>query len=851
MQQRVPESHWPLTILLGLSSLFNLLLPLILVRILSPDQVGLYKLFFLYAATGPWLLFSSGFSKGMYFWGSHFRNDSESRFQAFSASFSFQLTWGVGILLIGLSILPFLDRIPKFLFSDPSLFILLIATMALGIASSFYEEVRVSRGENRIAGFFGAFWEVFRTVSIIIAAFHFKDVMAMMIANLAVISLKLLVTTYLVLKLKFATFSLRNNPQTKAIWNYAFPSAGTSVLAVIFGYGDQFILGNYLDPAHFALYSLGCLSIPPLLIFEQSVNKTILPALTKAMAENISTAWKNFRFAVMDLGLWLIPSAVGLFFFAGPLTRFLFTNKYPETEYFLKIYSAFYLLFVIPFDVWERAQGRTQWILRATGIFAVISLFCTWIAAKYFNAYVVLSSFLFWQFGIRAYGLYTMKNRLGWNYNYTLPLAFLFRAFAVCISLGFVTSWLVQKQTEIFGYEILAMFTWGIVFWVVYVATFVPWSLKKERKERNAKKVLILTQYLNIGGLERMILNLSQGLVKHGEWEPSVYVYDGLPGVTTMDESFKDIKVFRQNKKPGFAFRLPLQIVKLTRHEGIDQIHAHDLGALIYAVLAKIFSFGRLRVIYTLHSVVHFKKGPKHQAYEKIFTFFADRIITVSDQLRTIYSEIGIDKKNVTVIENGVPFPDKLDSEADKFKLKAKLIPGKENLYWITCLARIHPGKGQLECIKIWNELPTAVREKCLLVFVGGETQLGYIKTVEAARDQAQLAEHIAMTGSTLEPTPWLQASDLLLSASLQEGLPLAPLEGLALEIPVVLSDIPGHGMFKGFAKLFPVDDFKAGSEIISATVNFPEKRQRPETLLRRFSLERMTLDYIKTYNEN
>ncbi len=851
MNSRPPESHWPLTILLGLSSLFNLFLPLILVRLLSPEQVGLYKLFFLYSITGPWILFASGFSKGIYFWGGHFRNDRAARFQSFSATWSYQLCWSGGILTIGALAYPFLNYIPKFLFSDPVYIGLLIISMAIAVPSSFYEEYRIARGENKSAGLYGAFWDILRTASLLAAGFYFKTILAVILANLAIITLKLMVSSYLVVANKFATFSLKNNPQRKAVWNYAFPSSGTAVLAVLFGYGDQFVLGHYLDPAHFAVYSLGCLSIPPLLIFEQSINKVMLPHLTKAMSENLSLAWKNVRFAIMDLGLWLIPAAIGLFFFAGPITRLLFTDQYPETERFLQIYSFYYLFFIIPFDAWERAQGRTSWILKTTALFATLSLASTWVGAKFFDAYIALGAFLFWQLSLRIYSLYTMKKRLGWNYHYVLPIMFLVRAFSFSIILGLLTSQLVKKQTQLFGHEAIALFTWGIIFWVVYVVMFVPWALKKERKERNAKKVLILTQYLNIGGLERMIYNLQNGLRKHGEWEPSVFVYDAIPGVSTMDESFKDIKLFRQNKKVGFSLRLPLQIIKLTRQEGIDQIHAHDLGALIYAVLAKILSFGRLRVIYTLHSFVHFKKHKKHQTYEKIFCLFADRIITVSEQLQNIFNDIGVEKKRVTVIENGVPFPEKITSSLEKNKLKSQLISGKENLFWLTCLARLHPGKGQLESIKIWNQLPTAVREKCLLVFVGGETELAYAKTIEAARDQAQTPEHIVLAGSTLEPTPWLQASDLLLSASLQEGLPLAPLEGLALEIPVVLSDIPGHGMFKGFANFFPVDNFNVASEMISALVNNPEPRSRPEALLGRFSLERMTQDYIKTYNEN
>ncbi|AZZ36202.1 hypothetical protein CIK05_05145 [Bdellovibrio sp. qaytius] len=850
MNSRQSESHWPLTILYGLSSMFNLLLPLILIRILTPDQVGIYKLFFMYAATVPWMLFSSGFSKGIYFWGGHWRNNQEERYNAFSATWSYQICWSVIIIVLTALAFPFLDYFPKFLFTEPIYVALLVASMAMNVPSSMYEEYCVAHGKTKSAGFFGAFWDIFRTIAIIAAALHYQSILAVIIANAVILLLKLLMNVFLTLKHKIATFSLRNNPQARAVWNYAFPSSATAVLAILFGYGDQFILGYYLAPAQFALYSFGCLSIPPLLVFEQSVNKVMIPHFTHAMAENVRTAWKHMRFAIMDLGLWLIPSAIGLFFFAGPITRLLFTDKYPETEYFLKMYSTYYLFFVIPFDAWERAQGRTSWILKATGIFAALSVTSNLIGAKFFNAYVVLGGFLFWQFAIRIYGLYTMKKRLAWKYSETLPLVFLVRCFIVCIALGYATSWLVTQQTELYGHEVIAMLVWGIAFWVIYVVTFVPWSLRKERRERNSKKVLILTQYLNIGGLERMIYNLSNGLRKQGEWEPQVFVYDAIPGVSTMDESFKDIKLHRYNKKTGFSLKTGLSIVKVTRQEGIDQIHAHDLGALIYAVMAKFFSFGRLRVIFTLHSVVHFKKGPKHERYEKIFTLFADKIIPVSEQLQNIYDDIGINKNKTTVIENGVPFPAKTNSLAEKNKLKAQLIPGKENLYWIMCLARLHPGKGQLEALQIWNLLPVEIREKTLLVFVGGETELGYAKIIEAARAQAKTPEHIVLAGSTLEPTPWLQASDLLLSASLQEGLPLAPLEGLALEIPVVLSDIPGHGMFKGFAKLFPVDNFTIGSEIIAALINNPETRQKPEALLNRFSIERMTQDYVKAYTE-
>lgn len=858
MKNKKPESHWPLTLLMGISSLFNLFLPIVLVRVLPPEQVGLYKIFFLYSMSAPWIVLASGFAKGLYFWGGHWQGNKESRFEAFSATWSFQILWSIGLLTLCALLYPFAKYLPSFLFNDPIYLALLIIGVAAAIPATFYEECRIARGENRLAGRYAATWDVIRTIALVFSAFYYKSILAVISAFVIVTATKMLFSSYLVIAHGYAKFNFKGNAQSGAVWNYAFPLSGAAALAVLFSYGDQFILGYYLSAPEFALYSLGCLSVPPLYIFEQMINKVMVPQLTKAMAENINSAWKMIRFAIMDLGLWLIPASFGLFFFAGPITRLLFTSKYSETEYFLKMYSFFYMSFIIPYDAWERAQGKSAWILRTTGIFAVFSLVSTWIGAQIAGAYAALGAYLFWQFALRIYSLYTMRKRLGWSIRKLLPWTFLTRSVLTSLGIGALTSYLAQEQTKHFGSEALALIVWGTAYWILYVILCVPWALREERIEHNSKKVLMLTQYLNIGGLERMIYNLSKGLRAEGQWEPSVFTYDEISGVTKLDEAFGEIKVYRQNKKPGFSFKLPFQIAKLCRQQGIDHIHAHDLGALVYAVLAKWASVGRIRVIYTLHSFVHLDKSRRHKYYERFFTSFVDVITTVSSQLQTIFTEIGVAKDKVVVIENGVPFPERLKTDEEKRKLKRKLIADSktafpanaENLLWILCLARVHPGKGQLEAIEIWNKLPAELRQKSLLVFVGGETQIGYFQVLQNKRDSAELSSHIILTGATLEPIPWLQTSDVLVSASLQEGLPLAPLEALSLDVPVVLSHIPGHAMFSEFANMFPVNDFKTGAEVLAAVIEHPVARKTPDALLERYSVEKMTVNYIQVYTE-
>ena len=59
-------SHWPISITNGAAAVLNIFLPIALVRILTLDQMGRYKVFFLYVALSPGLFLVSGLSNGIY-----------------------------------------------------------------------------------------------------------------------------------------------------------------------------------------------------------------------------------------------------------------------------------------------------------------------------------------------------------------------------------------------------------------------------------------------------------------------------------------------------------------------------------------------------------------------------------------------------------------------------------------------------------------------------------------------------------------------------------------------------------------------------------------------------------------
>jgi glycosyltransferase involved in cell wall biosynthesis len=65
--------------------------------------------------------------------------------------------------------------------------------------------------------------------------------------------------------------------------------------------------------------------------------------------------------------------------------------------------------------------------------------------------------------------------------------------------------------------------------------------------------------------------------------------------------------------------------------------------------------------------------------------------------------------------------------------------------------------------------------------------------------------------------------ADVVVSASRFEGFGLTPMEGIAMGVPVVASDIPPHREFlDGAVRFFPVDDDRALAEAIEAAVQDP-----------------------------
>jgi glycosyltransferase involved in cell wall biosynthesis len=248
---------------------------------------------------------------------------------------------------------------------------------------------------------------------------------------------------------------------------------------------------------------------------------------------------------------------------------------------------------------------------------------------------------------------------------------------------------------------------------------------------------------------------------------------------------------------------------------------------------------GVKRIVYTAHG---FKFNDKmsvseYQFYYSIEKFAAtmtDLILTqswedfqtskttqliASDKLRHLGNGIDIDKFSRARL------PDDTRSIA-----RAEFgIP--EDRLTIGIVARITLIKGHGELIEAFAKLQSQFDNLHLLI-VGGQLESerdSYQIEVERAIDEHQLRDRVTITGMRTDIPQLLTAMDILTLPSRWEGLPRSVIEGMAMELPVVATDIRGcrEAVVDGETGIIvPPQDSESLAEALAKLLTNPSLRQ-------------------------
>ena len=310
MLSQLKQGHWPIFLLSSMSTVANLFLPIFLVRLLSPEDMGLYKIFFLYLSTLPFLFMTGGPLNSVYYWVGKPENERMDYLKS-----SWVLTLILSALIVAIGAPLAYAYTDTFQLSFEQIIILLIAGF-LWCPSSFYMETTIAMGKTAKGSWFDAIYEFLKVGIFLFIAWKFKSLMGLFIAFTGIHLIKFIHGLHLGIKQRIISFSVSRD-QMRQVLKYCLPVSLTASLGFVVDKVDLLILSNQLSILDFAFYSLGCLLIPPLILLEMSVQKILIPELSKCYEDkNWTGASKAYQKAIADISFLMIPSVFGLFFFA-------------------------------------------------------------------------------------------------------------------------------------------------------------------------------------------------------------------------------------------------------------------------------------------------------------------------------------------------------------------------------------------------------------------------------------------------------------------------------------------------------------------------------------------------------
>ncbi len=363
-------------------------------------------------------------------------------------------------------------------------------------------------------------------------------------------------------------------------------------------------------------------------------------------------------------------------------------------------------------------------------------------------------------------------------------------------------------------------------------------------------KVVHITASLGFGGVERVVTSLCDNM-DHERFEMHIISLSDHTPLAAFLQNSKKIFIHtcgRPQSIGSFGLHFPSTFKMFRTLKSIRPhiIHSHlyHLNSLAYA-----FAQGIPHVI-TLH-------GPsmialRNRARQLFFAAAnagrknATYTITVSESVKhEIVQHFHSNYSTVEVIHNGI--------DTDLFRPLEDHDPKKKEIPVAINIARHVKAKGIESLLKAWKVV--IAERKARLYLVGDGPQHENYKSLCS---ELGIDQWVIFYGARDDVHELMQESDLGIFPSETEGMPMAPAEMMAMELPVIASDIPPLVELIGppeAGDVTPVNDPKALAAKILEYLNDPEMIKRKgmaarKRIISNFSLKQQVKRHETFYHK-
>ncbi len=357
------------------------------------------------------------------------------------------------------------------------------------------------------------------------------------------------------------------------------------------------------------------------------------------------------------------------------------------------------------------------------------------------------------------------------------------------------------------------------------------------------KRISLFIPTLEVGGAERVAVNLAKGFIDQGLQVDLVLVKARGPLMKLVPKSVAIVDLGKRRTLHAIP-----DLVTYLKSAQPNALIAFMNHANVVAAIAASWARSKGKLVLSEHNSIQHdlveKGGLKHRLTLWLMRRLygkADKVIAVSTHIQYELEKL-IGLTNAVCINNPISIVNGTDMPP---MVKMRPRPNVAGDFSLLAIGRLAPQKNYSLLIKSIDIVRKHVPVKLVILGEGDERS-----KLEMLVRELDLEDHVFLPGYAEKPGMWFSKTDLFVLSSSWEGLPLVIAEALAMGVTVVATDCqsgPAEILENGkYGYLVPVNDPEKLAKAIMYALKNPLD---PEMLKKRaedFSIPRITDEYLK-----
>jgi len=353
--------------------LFTMATPIILVRVFSQNDYGLYQQALIIGTAITSLLGFNIVHNLFYFY--PIAKNNNQRIIYISHTYFLLFFIGASFAIVLFLLKPIIQPyITTQYFVEIYYFIIFYVLLTL--MSNTFNNFFVIEGKAKIAMWFYGINKIIRVICILTAAIVFKTpVAALWGIILYLLLLALFFYIYFRYNYNISPFRFDKTIMKKQL-KYIFPFGLSRIVGTIGNYSDKLIITAFLPARDLAIYSIGNFRIPLIGILYSSVGNVILPKISEysKLPNGKLKAFELWKKLIINNIVITLPILIFSFYYAYPIITLIFGNEYGESAIVFRIMILIFLIQMFGFGYLLRGFGMTRPILPANIVKMVLSI---------------------------------------------------------------------------------------------------------------------------------------------------------------------------------------------------------------------------------------------------------------------------------------------------------------------------------------------------------------------------------------------------------------------------------------------------------------------------------------------